>query len=92
MANSANTQDILDNVTKKYMITNNSTTQKISEAAAAFAADPAHTKILAGGADKQTLDIYRTLVKVFRGENYQNMITLQLILLITVLNLKMTKI
>lgn len=68
MANSANTQDILDNVTKKYMITNNSTTQKISEAAAAFAADPAHTKILAGGADKQTLDIYRTLVKVFRGE------------------------
>lgn len=68
MANSANTQDILDNVTKKYMITNNSTTQEISEAAAAFAADPAHTKILAGGADKQALDIYRTLVKVFRGE------------------------
>lgn len=59
------TQNILDNVTKTYTITKDSTAGEIFEAAQAFVMDHAH--INAGAADIKTLQQYQQFVMTLRG-------------------------
>lgn len=72
MAQNVDTQKILDNATKTYTITANSTAGEIFEAAQAFVMDHAH--INAGAADIKTLQQYQQFVLTLRGvtpEQYQ---------------------